>query len=158
MMENQDELSAGAVKESELNTTEAFWRQAFPNTAAPTSIGIGRIDAWPLFEQIHWKKQSCSLSAARATDLRQFVQTNALEIKTLLQAAWALLLYRYSSELTVLFGNWDCSVSQPLPLLIKVSADASSQLWLLQLQTGVAQHHSLPLIRCVSDLLVFGVM
>ncbi|MFM6900434.1 MAG: condensation domain-containing protein, partial [Microcystis panniformis] len=51
-----------------------------------------------------YKEYNCHLSASHSKDLQSLAQKHNLTLSTLVQAAWAILLSRYSGESEVLFG------------------------------------------------------
>ncbi|WP_374090879.1 condensation domain-containing protein [Methylomicrobium lacus] len=80
----------------------ATGKRRWPASTTPTVLGIdsapGRQGAGDI------RKRSLQLSAAATQSLQQFVKHQRLTLNTLAQAAWGLLLGRYSGSDDVVFG------------------------------------------------------
>ena len=88
----------------DLASAESYWRDRLGGFTRPTPIVIDRAvpdegrttDIQGVFER--------RLSCEQTTALRQFARSRSVTLNTLLQAAWAILLHRYSGESDVVFG------------------------------------------------------
>ena len=87
----------------DLATAEAFWRTALGTFDAPTPLAIdaprsdaARVEPFGALQQ--------HLSHALSEQLREAARRADVTVNTMLQAAWAVLLHRYSGESDVVFG------------------------------------------------------
>jgi amino acid adenylation domain-containing protein/non-ribosomal peptide synthase protein (TIGR01720 family) len=88
----------------DLASAESYWRDRLAGFTTPTPIVIDRAvtdegrttDIQGVFER--------RLSREQTTGLRQLARSRTVTLNTLLQAAWAILLHRYSGETDVVFG------------------------------------------------------
>jgi amino acid adenylation domain-containing protein/non-ribosomal peptide synthase protein (TIGR01720 family) len=84
---------------------EQYWRQALQGFVAPTAIALpfpqrDRAASTPTYRELE-----LSLSASDTRQLQQWAKQQQLTLNTLVQAAWAFLLHRYSGgDREVLFG------------------------------------------------------
>lgn len=78
-----------------------FWRAQLAGFTAPTPLpsADGEVD-----ETAGAGRQVRVISSARTARLRTFARAQGVTLNTVVQAAWALLLSRYSGEDDVLFG------------------------------------------------------
>ncbi|KAB8321325.1 non-ribosomal peptide synthetase, partial [Tolypothrix campylonemoides VB511288] len=86
------------------NLAEAcqFWRQTLQGVTAPTPLVVDTQQKSSL--QQSYSEQILTLSTATTTELVSFARNHQLTLNTLVQAAWAILLLRYSGETDVVFG------------------------------------------------------
>lgn len=80
-----------------------WWKQKMSGFTAPTPLVVNRVgncESEP--RQADLEKP---LPAALTKDLRQLAQFHGVTLNTILQAAWGLLLSRYSGESEVVFGG-----------------------------------------------------
>jgi amino acid adenylation domain-containing protein len=91
------------LHQQDLSAAESFWRQTLKGLAAPTAIGRGNIVAGHRLESRG--EQQVIFSATSTAALQSLARQHQLTLNTLVQAAWALLLSRYSGEEDVLFGT-----------------------------------------------------
>jgi amino acid adenylation domain-containing protein len=81
-----------------------FWQTALKGFANPTPLSV---DRQPHASKDHGPTpadQELALSVEATQQLTAFASANALSLGTLVRAAWALLLSRYSGESDVVFG------------------------------------------------------
>ena len=81
---------------------EAYWRRTLGSLTAPTLLGIDRGaagDAMPRYEDRYG-----TLDAAATNALRELARRLRVTLNAVVQAAWALLLSRYSGASDVVFG------------------------------------------------------
>ncbi|MGB3208777.1 MAG: condensation domain-containing protein, partial [Crinalium sp.] len=104
---------------------------------------------WGQKSQSSYDEQEIHLSATTTTALQSLARQHQLTLNTLVQAAWALLLSRYSGENDVVFGTAvsgrppsligsDAMVGlfiNTLPVRVKIGASDTLLSWLKQLQT-----------------------
>ena len=86
------------------NAAEAYWRNNLKGLTAPTTIATydQRADATQYGKK--YDDQRIQLPQSDTERLREFARQNRLTLSTVIQAAWALLLARYSGDDDVLFG------------------------------------------------------
>jgi amino acid adenylation domain-containing protein len=89
---------------------EAFWRQTLAGFAAPTPLGIDRIDRIdrPVPEgagSADLAEETLRIPAGATAALQAFAARSKLTLNTVSLGAWALLLARYSGEEDVVFGG-----------------------------------------------------
>ena len=87
----------------DLLTAEAFWRTALCTFHAPTPLAI---DAQRSGDARAEPFGACQqhLSGALTEQLREAARRADVTVNTMLQAAWAVLLHRYSGESDIVFG------------------------------------------------------
>ncbi len=89
------------LQQQDMQQAEQFWKNRLNGFVAPTPLVIEqRKDESP--EGYH--KIRYSLSDKDSDRLNQFSKDNQITLNTLLQAAWAFLLHRYSGEDDIVFG------------------------------------------------------
>lgn len=91
------------LHQQDLSAAESFWRQTLKGFAAPTAIARGNIVAGNRLESSG--QQQVIFSATATAALQSAARQHQLTLNTLVQAAWALLLSRYSGEEDVVFGT-----------------------------------------------------
>ncbi len=81
---------------------EQFWQQQVSTLDAATPLAIDKL---PIANEL-LGEQECqlTLTAQQTERLRKATRDNQLTVSTLVQAAWAYLLYRYSGNNEVVFG------------------------------------------------------
>lgn len=89
------------LRRQPLAEAEAFWREALAGFTTPTPLAVEQAAT---SSGIRFEEQICTLPQANFHELQQFARSAGLTMNTLVQAAWALLLSRYSGEDDVLFG------------------------------------------------------
>jgi amino acid adenylation domain-containing protein/non-ribosomal peptide synthase protein (TIGR01720 family) len=88
----------------DLASAELYWRQHLAGFTAPTPLVVGRA---VVDEELTTAIQGvCEqrLSAETTSALRACAAAQGVTLNTLLQAAWAILLHRYSQETDIVFG------------------------------------------------------
>jgi surfactin family lipopeptide synthetase C len=91
------------LHQQDLSAAESFWRQTLKGFANPTAIARGNIAAGNRLENSG--EQQVIFSATATAALQSAARQHQLTLNTLVQAAWALLLSRYSGEEDVVFGT-----------------------------------------------------
>ena len=89
----------------DLAAAEEFWRKTLEGFSAPTPFGVdtsGSNVSEPAFD--HRRRQT-QLSESATQALTAFAREHSLTPNTIVQAAWASLLSRYSGEEDVVFGS-----------------------------------------------------
>ncbi|QHG14920.1 hypothetical protein A6V25_26010 [Nostoc sp. ATCC 53789] len=92
------------LQQQDLRAAEAFWRQQLHGFTSPTRLLLNRGEAHNLQQPKTYHEQHCCLSATITAALQSQAQQYHLTLSTFVQAAWALLLSRYTDESEVVFG------------------------------------------------------
>jgi amino acid adenylation domain-containing protein/non-ribosomal peptide synthase protein (TIGR01720 family) len=129
----------------DMASAEAYWRSALSGFTAPTPLVSDKaLDSKDQHQVNGYAKLGLTLSAEQTNDLLVFAKQQHLTVNTLVQAAWGLLLSRYSGEQDIVFGT---TVSgrpadligvegmvglfiNSLPLRIRITPDTSVIDWL----------------------------
>ncbi len=90
------------IAEQNPNAAETYWRDNLKGLSSPTTIAARDQPADDGGEKFHDRRIQLSQSQSEA--LRDFTRRNKLTLSTVVQAAWAMLLSRYSGTDDVLFG------------------------------------------------------
>ncbi|MEH1822387.1 MAG: amino acid adenylation domain-containing protein [Nostoc sp.] len=137
------------LQQQDLKAAEIFWRQQLQGFTNPTRLQLNRGEVQILSQPKTYHEQQCCLSATITAALQSQAQQYHLTLSTFVQAAWALLLSRYTDESEVLFG---ATVSgrpptlsgvesmvglfiNTLPVRVKIPTAKPLWQWLRQLQT-----------------------
>ena len=83
---------------------EAYWRRYLAGFTEPTALGLDRVGEAEHGEVVYASHQAKLPPDATAV-LGEFSRRHQLTINTMVQAAWALLLSRYSSTEDVVYGT-----------------------------------------------------
>jgi amino acid adenylation domain-containing protein len=97
------------------NAAEAYWRKNLEGLTGPTAIATyeQRDDANDYGSE--FDDQRLRLPESDGESLKEFARQNKLTLSTVVQAAWAMLLARYSGSSEVLFGVTMSGRSAALP-------------------------------------------
>ncbi|MDR9754670.1 amino acid adenylation domain-containing protein [Pseudomonas sp. SZMC_28357] len=87
------------AQDSELS--EAFWKQQLAELQEPTRLAQGEIAST---DNAAYAEHIDLLDATRTQRLHEFARQQKVTLNTVLQAAWLLLLQRYTGQATVAFG------------------------------------------------------
>lgn len=107
------------LQQQDLRAAETFWRQQLHGFTNPTRLLLDWGEAHNLQQPKTYHEQHCCLSATITTALQSQAQQYHLTLSTFVQAAWALLLSRYTDESEVVFG---ATVSGRPPTLLGVES------------------------------------
>jgi amino acid adenylation domain-containing protein len=88
----------------DLAKAEAFWRQQLAGFSAPTPLPWDQGSEHQTQMRAHVGSWAVSLDPQRSEALRQLAKANQVTLNALIQAAWGILLSRYSGQADVLFG------------------------------------------------------
>nr|VFJ54347.1 MAG: amino acid adenylation domain-containing protein [Candidatus Kentron sp. FW] len=89
-----------------------YWQQKLAGFTAPTAIPIIR---QPERKTADYREATFTFSLEQTLEINRFVQAEGVTFDTLVQAAWAILLSRYSGENDVVFGVTTLGCSAPVP-------------------------------------------
>lgn len=150
------------LKKQNVAQAAAFWQERLAGFYAPTPLvvdhGYHEIAGEPVYGEMEVR-----VSREKTAVLQSLARQHQLTINTFVQAAWALLLHRYSGEEDVLFG---ATVSgrppelpgsemmvglfiNTLPVRIQIDPTQSAIAWLKQIQaqqSELRQYEFSPLI------------
>ncbi|BAZ23333.1 amino acid adenylation domain protein [Kalymmatonema gypsitolerans NIES-4073] len=136
------------LQQQDKSFAEGFWRRTLEGFTAPTPLVVEQAVGQISHEQQTSYIRHQHLSAEATCTFKSFAQQHHLTLSTLVQAAWALLLSRYSGESDVVFG---ATVSgrphnlfgvesmvglfiNTLPVRVKIPETGDLLPWLVQLQ------------------------
>jgi amino acid adenylation domain-containing protein len=91
------------LKRQNMSEGEAFWRAKLKGFSAPTPLGVERIAAGRAKEK-RYDTRYLHFTTDETATVQAFARRQSLTLNTLVQAAWAVLLSRYSGEEDVVFG------------------------------------------------------
>lgn len=92
------------LKEQNPSVAEDFWRQTLKGFTTPTPLRVERTQFIKSPQKPNYQEFNCYLSPSITEKLQSLAQNHNLTLSTLVQAAWGILLSRYSGESEVLFG------------------------------------------------------
>ena len=133
----------------DVGAAERYWRERLAGLTQTTGYVVDRIRAASSEAHEGSAKQSHSLNDEQTRRLREFTLENGVSLNTLIQAAWALLLSRYSGRSEVVFGvtqtgrpkdvkgaeDWVGVFIKTLPMRITASPEALLVPWLQQIRS-----------------------
>ena len=131
----------------------AFWQKTLEGKTTPTPLTVDKYTPPRQKQQSDYQEITLQLSTTISSKLKTISQQNRVTLSTIVQAAWALLLSRYSREQDVLFGvttsgrtgnlsgeaNMVGLFINTLPLRIQVPSDGELIPWLEQIQQSMVQ-------------------
>jgi amino acid adenylation domain-containing protein len=134
------------LQAQDLGKAEAYWRNRLAGFCSPTDLRIHNLRSETEVGQYH--EHIHTISVELTATLRDFTQKYRVTLNTLVQAAWAVLLARYSGEDNVLFGSVVSGRSAMLPgveimlglfintipVRVNVPPDATIAAWLESVQ------------------------
>ncbi len=140
--------------EQDMAAAETFWRKTLAGFTAPTALRLPapRADRLPPGRP-RTAEQEIRLSVEETVEVQNLVRGQGLTLSTVVQAAWALLLSRYSGEQDVVFGatvsgrpaaltGADRMVGlfiNTLPVRAQLAPQAEVLPWLRQFQAELAE-------------------
>jgi len=155
------------LQQQDLEQAERYWRERLGGLNSPTPLGIDH----PSMGERGYEEQVQFLSTPTTQALQQLAREQHITLNTVLQAAWALLLSRYSGQDDVLFGTTvsgrpadiegvEAMVGlfiNTLPVRVKISPETTLSSWLQELQeqqTEMRQYEysSLSQVQSWSDI------
>ncbi len=92
-------------KQQDLSIAQEFWRQSLQGFTTPTPLGVNQAARADKHQETSTVvEQEIRLSVESTSVLQSLAQQHQLTLNTLVQGAWALLLWRYSGEADIVFG------------------------------------------------------
>lgn len=151
------------LERQHLAEAESYWREAFGDVTAPTPLRVDQ-PANPHATTSRRTEQHLNLSPELTTALQALARRQQVTLNTLVQAAWAVLLSRYSGAEEVVFGVTVAGRAMDLagietmvglfintlPLRVRVPVKETLASWLqtLQAQQGLlSQYETTPLVQ-----------
>lgn len=145
-------------------SSEGFWRAELKGFSVPNDLRTLRPSSAISGNEFIPAAQETRLPESFTSELKAFAATQGVTLGTLVQAAWALLISRYSGEEDVVFGitracrrstvtEADSVVGifiNTLPLRINVSSTATLKSWLKDLrgrEFELRKHEHTPLVK-----------
>ena len=136
------------LQQQNLSKAEQFWRNNLAGFIAPTPFRVDKKLEPAIKHNYNNQKQEIQLSEEITSKLKTFAKRHQLTLNTLIQAAFALMLSRYSGENDIVFGvtssgrptslvNSESMVGlfiNTLPLRVQVDGKQKLLPWLQQLQ------------------------
>ena len=137
------------LQQQDLKAAEIFWRQQLHGFTNPTRLQLNRGEVQNFPQSKTYQEHQCCLSVTITAALQSQAQQYHLTLSTFVQAAWAILLSRYTDESELVFG---ATVSgrpptlsgvesmvglfiNTLPVRVKVPTATPLWQWLRELQT-----------------------
>src|ERR1041384_2719143 len=131
------------LKQQDMSRAEAYWRKALAGFTTPTRLSLEHTG------ENGYGEEQVRVSVEQSEQVQRFAREQQVTVNTVVQAAWALLLSRYSGEEDVLFG---ATVSgrpaglarveqmiglfiNSLPVRVRVSGETQVGRWLRELQS-----------------------
>jgi amino acid adenylation domain-containing protein len=132
----------------DMTGAEAFWRRTLADFRSPTPLGIERDVSGETPSRVSRGERESRLDEHVTKALREKAASGRWTLNTLTQAAWALLLSRYSGRADVLFGvavsgrppslegaeTMIGMLINSLPFRVLVDEDAELGAWLSRIQ------------------------
>jgi amino acid adenylation domain-containing protein len=145
-----------------LDADQAYWREQLRDVHLPTPLPLRPAVNLPPRRPDSVREITVTLSEPEQAAVRRAAQDAGVSLSTLVHAAWAVLLHRYSGERDVVFGvirscrqntidNADSVIGlaiNTVPLRISVDPDRKVRDWLHDVQAqlrGVRAHQMAPL-------------
>jgi amino acid adenylation domain-containing protein/non-ribosomal peptide synthase protein (TIGR01720 family) len=152
----------GWLQKQDLKAAEAYWRKRLKGFTAPVQLGIP--ETIQPDGATTYAEKSHGLSDQTSRGLEALARYQQVTMNTLIQGAWALLMWRYSGEADVVFGvtvsgrpaelaGVDQMVGlfiNTLPLRVQIDNEAQVGSWLKGLQveqTEMRQYEYSPLVE-----------
>ncbi|MBV9787732.1 MAG: amino acid adenylation domain-containing protein, partial [Chloroflexi bacterium] len=146
-----------------LEQAESFWRSTLRGFTSATPLDSFATDAHLTNAAPDLTEQRLVFSPETTAQLQQLARQQRITLSTMLQAAWALLLSRYSGEEDIVYGMTVSGRSpklagsegmigvfiNTLPVRVRVTQNTPLIAWLEQLQQQLielAQYESTPLL------------
>ena len=135
------------IREYDLTEAEIFWRKSLQGFDEPTRLGVERRSLDDGGSNFSYAEAELELGCENTAALQKFARQHRLTSYTLVQAAWALLLSRYSQRDDIVFGT---TVSIRPPDLVGI--EATPGLFINTLPVRARLQHNQPLIDWLQDL------
>ncbi|MFM7600078.1 MAG: non-ribosomal peptide synthetase, partial [Pseudanabaena sp.] len=158
-----------SMPKSPLTSQENFWKQFLKGVNASTFLGGDSVRSKEHPSAPEYQTTIACLNESLTSLFNSFIREQNLDIASILQGVWALLLHRYSGDEDIVFGFQSVSTTlissedkknQPIPFRITINPDTAvltCLTWLFQIQEQwkIAQTYSqvsLSQIQAWSDI------
>jgi amino acid adenylation domain-containing protein/non-ribosomal peptide synthase protein (TIGR01720 family) len=135
------------LKKKEFSSAQSFWKQELSGLRNSTSLGL-KTD-----KSSEYQTLETTLSKETFTHLKEFAKEASVTLSTLVQAAWSILLSRYSTSQDVVYGVTVSGRSpelpgsaemvglfiNTLPLRVKLDDSKSFKQWLQELRNRFSE-------------------
>ncbi|WP_281560968.1 non-ribosomal peptide synthetase [Thalassomonas sp. RHCl1] len=91
------------LEQQDMEAARQYWRDLLVDVSAPTPLIVDKLPTED--DQAGYRQSSIMLDESQTNIIKQFAREHGTTLNTLVQLAWAYLLYRYSGEQQVVFGN-----------------------------------------------------
>ena len=153
------------LQSQDVSKSEGYWRKQLQGFSAPTPLVVDKTPAPGALLADRQGDDRIIVSADKTRALQAFAREQGLTLNTLVQAAWALLLHRYSGESDIGYGvvracrkstglaGADEMVGvfiNTLPMRFKIDPEAPLLDWLKQVRsqwTEMWDHEHTPLVQ-----------
>jgi natural product biosynthesis luciferase-like monooxygenase protein len=152
------------LSQQDFSRSEQFWREQLKGFTTPTPLVVAKQISANGSVDVEYGEELTLVSADRSDTMRSVAEKHGVGLSTLLQAAWALTLNRYSGEEEVVFGvtrsGRRTSVEgaesmlgifiNTLPVRAHIKPDAKVSDWLKELrvqQNAIREHEHTPLLE-----------
>jgi hypothetical protein len=92
------------MKDQKPSESRAYWQRLFENFDTPNQISLADPESDGPRHQEQFDKYARELSSVVMGDLDAWARKNGLRVQTVIEAAWSILLSRYSGQRDVVFG------------------------------------------------------
>src|SRR6185436_11942558 len=92
------------MKDQQPSESRAYWQRLFENFDTPNQISLAHPQSDGARHQERFDKYTHELSSIVTSDLHAWARKNGLRVQTVIEAAWSILLSRYSGQRDVVFG------------------------------------------------------
>lgn len=153
------------LQQQDWSHSKSYWQQLLAGFTTPTPLltvpTLRPIEEQPGHQKSGHQTAELQFSAPFTQTLQSFAQQHNITPNTLVQAAWALLLHRYSHEETIVFGaTRACRKSllagesivglmmNTLPVRVDISSETTLLPWLEELRSQhleIRPHENTPL-------------
>ncbi len=138
----------GWLQRQDAQASEQFWKAQLATLDEPTRLAQGRIDSAQAQQASGHDQLTRLMDREQTQRLSEFARQQKVTLNTLVQAAWLLLLQRYTGQATVAFGATVAGrpadlpgvehqvglFINTLPVIASPSAEQTIGAWLQQVQ------------------------
>lgn len=122
------------IKTSELqNSEQSYWQKLLSGFTQPTQLGIKKAFSKDASKDFTFREESIQLAPDLYEEIRNFLQTQKITMRTLLQGVWGFLVSYYSGSDDIIFGS-NAFSSKTFPVRVQIKASETIQQYLEQLQ------------------------
>src|SRR6476660_9934996 len=134
------------LQQEDFTAAQEFWKRYLRGFTAPTPLMVDHKTPPQALRDMQGEDWE-TLGPATSTRLREFAESEALTMNTLVMAAWAVLLHRYSGESDVVFGATRACRKSSVP-----HADETIGLFINTVPVRVELHDRLSVLSLVRNV------